>query len=87
MDMEGREGINCSKVPKKRWEDKCCVCKSKSGCAVECSEPKCPLAFHVSCGLKEDLCIKYREGRKKDAIVAGFCKNHTELWENVSNFI
>nr|WAU86909.1 birch protein [Betula platyphylla] len=80
-DAEGREGIDCSKVPKKRWEDKCYVCKSRSGCAVECSEPKCPLAFHVTCGLKEDLCIEYREGRKKDAIVAGFCKNHTELWE------
>ncbi|KAK7826240.1 peregrin [Quercus suber] len=60
-DAEGREGIDCSKVPKKRWEEKCYVCKSRSGCAVECSEPKCHLAFHVTCGLKEDLCIEYRE--------------------------
>jgi NuA3 HAT complex component NTO1 len=86
-DAEGREGIDCSKVPNKRWEDKCYVCKSASGCAVDCSEPNCPLAFHVTCGLKEDLCIEYREGRKKGAIVAGFCKNHTELWEKVLLFI
>ncbi|XP_023887067.1 uncharacterized protein LOC111999180 isoform X2 [Quercus suber] len=80
-DAEGREGIDCSKVPKKRWEEKCYVCKSRSGCAVECSEPKCHLAFHVTCGLKEDLCIEYREVRKQGAIVAGFCKDHTELWK------
>jgi len=86
-DAEGREGIDCSKVPNKRWEDKCYVCKSASGCAVDCSEPNCPLAFHVTCGLKEDLCIEYREGRKKGAIVAGFCKIHTELWEKVLLFI
>lgn len=83
-DAEGREEIDCSRVPKKRWEDKCYVCKNTSGCAVRCSEPSCPLAFHVTCGLKEDLCIEYREGRKRGAIVAGFCKNHTELWRKVS---
>ncbi|KAF3442335.1 hypothetical protein FNV43_RR16251 [Rhamnella rubrinervis] len=79
-DPEGREGIDCSMVPKKRWREKCYVCKKASGCAITCSEPKCPLAFHVTCGLKEDLCIEYREGRKRGAIVAGFCKSHTDLW-------
>ncbi|KAB1216378.1 NuA3 HAT complex component NTO1 [Morella rubra] len=79
-DAEGRVGIDCSKVPKKRWESKCYVCKGRNGCAIQCSEPNCPLAFHVTCGLKEDLCIEYREGKKKGAIVAGFCRNHTELW-------
>jgi hypothetical protein len=40
------------------------------------------LAFHVTCGLNEDLCMEYREGRKGD-IVAGFCRTHTDLWEKV----
>ncbi|KAJ7981905.1 histone-lysine N-methyltransferase ATX1 [Quillaja saponaria] len=80
-DPEGREGIDCSKVPKRRWEEKCYVCNHTSGCAIVCSELKCPLAFHVTCGLKEDLCFELREGRKKGTIVAGFCKTHTELWE------
>ncbi|KAG2677628.1 hypothetical protein I3843_12G108700 [Carya illinoinensis] len=44
-DAEGREEIDCSNVPKKRWEDKCYLCKSTSGCAVQCSEPCCHLAF------------------------------------------
>ncbi|KAI5605246.1 hypothetical protein BDE02_01G339100 [Populus trichocarpa] len=82
-DPDGREGINCSKVPKRRWEGKCYVCKSRTGCVIECSEPKCPLAFHVTCGLNEDLCIEFKEGKKKETIVAGFCKSHTELWDKV----
>ncbi|XVE63286.1 hypothetical protein DITRI_Ditri07aG0007600 [Diplodiscus trichospermus] len=79
-DPEGREMIDCSKVPEKRWKGKCYVCKSRSGCVIECSEPKCGLEFHVTCGLKEDLCIEYKQG-KKGAVVAGFCKCHSELWK------
>ncbi|XWS10829.1 hypothetical protein CRYUN_Cryun38cG0031700 [Craigia yunnanensis] len=79
-DPEGRERIDCSKVPEKRWKGKCYVCKNRSGCVIECSEPKCGLEFHITCGLNEDLCIEYKEG-KKGAVVAGFCKCHTELWK------
>ncbi|KAL5972981.1 hypothetical protein ACLOJK_039788 [Asimina triloba] len=79
-DPEGREGIDCSRVPSKRWEGVCYVCESRRGCVLECSEPKCSSAFHVSCGLNEELCIEYREGRG-GAIVAGFCMTHTKLWE------
>ncbi|KAJ4977457.1 hypothetical protein NE237_002563 [Protea cynaroides] len=80
-DPEGRDGIDCSRVPRRRWEGICYLCNSASGCVIECSEPKCPLGFHVSCGLKEDLCIEYRIGRNGGAIVAGFCKTHTALWK------
>ncbi|XP_028755393.1 protein Jade-1-like isoform X2 [Neltuma alba] len=83
-DPEGREGIDCSKVPKKRWSEKCYICESSNGCAIVCSEIKCPLAFHVTCGLKEDLSIEYREGKKSTTIVAGFCRGHTELWRKLS---
>lgn len=82
-DPEGRDGIDWSKVPASRWEGKCYVCDSKSGCVIDCSEPKCGLAFHVTCGLKEELCIEYNQGRNKGDIVAGFCKDHTELWKKV----
>ena len=80
---DGREGIDCSKIPKRRWEGKCYVCKSRKGCVIDCSEPKCHLAFHVTCGLNEDVCIEYKEG-KKETIVAGFCKRDTELWDKVT---
>ncbi|KAL3508809.1 hypothetical protein ACH5RR_028210 [Cinchona calisaya] len=80
-DSEGREGIDISKVPAKRWKQKCYVCKSKNGCVIDCSEPKCPLAFHVTCGLKEDLSIEYTESRNKSDIVAGFCRSHSDLWK------
>ncbi|XP_021773922.1 protein Jade-1-like [Chenopodium quinoa] len=80
-DPEGRDGIDCSKIPKKRWRDRCYLCKQTKGCAIECSEPKCPLAFHVTCGLQEDLTIELKEGKNTGGIVAGFCKKHTELWK------
>ncbi|KAF7836603.1 protein Jade-1 [Senna tora] len=80
-DPEGRDGIDCSKVPKKRWLEKCYICKCSNGCAIVCSEIKCPLAFHVTCGLKEDLSIEYQEGKKNATIVAGFCNTHTQLWK------
>ncbi|XP_047951127.1 bromodomain-containing protein 1 [Salvia hispanica] len=82
-DSAGREGINCDRVVKRRWETKCYICKSKNGCAIDCSEPKCGLAFHVSCGLKEELCIEYREGKGKSrgSVVAAFCSPHTHLWK------
>ncbi|XP_057966877.1 uncharacterized protein LOC131157043 [Malania oleifera] len=81
LDPEGREGIDCSRVPPRRWERICYVCNSAGGCAIDCSHAKCPLAFHVTCGFKEELCIEYREGKNNGAIVAGFCKDHTELWK------
>ena len=83
-DPKGREGIDCSKVPRKRWSEMCYVCGSCDGCAVVCSEPKCCLAFHITCGLKEELCIEYKEGKKGATVVAGFCKSHTQLWEKVT---
>ncbi|KAF3528201.1 hypothetical protein DY000_02043044 [Brassica cretica] len=57
-DPEGREGVCCSEIPSKRWEDGCYLCKIRGGCVIECSEMKCELAFHVTCGLKEDLCVE-----------------------------
>ncbi|CAA0808728.1 RING/FYVE/PHD zinc finger superfamily protein [Striga hermonthica] len=80
-DPVGRRGIDCSKVLKKRWEGKCYVCKSTSGCVVDCSEPKCPFAFHVSCGLKEELWFEYWQGKSRGAVVAAFCRSHTDLWK------
>ncbi|XP_074311187.1 uncharacterized protein LOC141647049 [Silene latifolia] len=82
-DSEGRDGIDCSMVPKRRWKEVCYLCKKSQGCGIECSEPKCGLSFHVSCGLKEDLCIELKQGRRcgnGGGIVAAFCRKHTDIW-------
>lgn len=83
-DPEGREGICCSEIPSKRWKERCYLCKIRRGCVIECSEMRCQLAFHVTCGLKDDLCIEYRESKRSGGIVVGFCSEHTKLWERVS---
>ncbi|GJN05593.1 hypothetical protein PR202_ga23236 [Eleusine coracana subsp. coracana] len=81
-DPDGRDGVDCSRVPAHRFNKECYICESSNGCALECSQPKCSRGFHVSCGLDGGLCIEYRE-EKSGAIVAGFCREHTELWEKV----
>ncbi|RWW80045.1 hypothetical protein BHE74_00011639 [Ensete ventricosum] len=79
-DPQGRDGIDCSRVPGRRWNRDCYLCGATGGCAIDCSEPKCKLGFHVSCGLERGLCFEYKE-RRGAAIVAGFCADHTELWK------
>lgn len=81
-DPDGRDGVDCSRVPAHRFTKDCYICGTNTGCALECSQPKCGRGFHVSCGLDGGLCIEYQEG-KSGAIVAGFCREHTELWEKV----
>ncbi|XP_037404530.1 titin-like [Triticum dicoccoides] len=79
-DPDGREAIDCSLVPGRRFTRRCYICESSRGCALECSQPRCDLGFHVSCGLSGGLCIEYRE-EKGGGVVAGFCREHTKLWE------
>ncbi|XP_006643844.1 lysine-specific demethylase 4B [Oryza brachyantha] len=81
-DPDGRDGVDCSRVPAHRFATECYVCESSRGCALECSQPKCGLGFHVSCGLDAGLCIEYQEAKAGGGgVVAGFCLEHTKLWE------
>lgn len=79
-DPVGREGIDYSQLPERRWGVRCYLCGVNRGCAIECSQPKCGLGFHVSCGLEKGLCIEYRE-TKRAGIVTSFCEEHTQLWK------
>ncbi|KMZ69862.1 hypothetical protein ZOSMA_205G00390 [Zostera marina] len=79
QDPLGREGVDLSKVPMHRWKGSCFLCGSSCGCVVECSEPKCKLKFHATCGLEKDLCVEYRE-EKSGNVILGFCEDHTKLW-------
>uniref|UniRef100_A0A0E0BYB4 PHD-type domain-containing protein n=1 Tax=Oryza meridionalis TaxID=40149 RepID=A0A0E0BYB4_9ORYZ len=82
-DPDGRDGVDCSRVPARRFATACYVCASSGGCALECSQPRCGLGFHVSCGLDAGLCIEYQEAKAGGGggVVAGFCLEHTKLWE------
>jgi NuA3 HAT complex component NTO1 len=53
-DPDSRDGIDCSRISAHRLAKDC-----YNGCALECSQPKCALGIHVSCG----LCIEYQEGK------------------------
>jgi NuA3 HAT complex component NTO1 len=57
-DPDSRDGIDCSRISAHRLAKDC-----YNGCALECSQPKCALGIHVSCGLGAGLCIEYQEGK------------------------
>lgn len=82
---DDKEGIDTSHVPSKRYLAKCCVCKSTGGACVDCSEIGCKSRFHVSCALKEDLAMEFRNGRS-GAIVISFCHEHTAAWDEVRKY-
>lgn len=81
----GREPIDTSHVPHRRWVSVCSICKSTGGACVDCTEIACQSTFHVSCALKKDLAMEYRNGRG-GAIVISFCEAHTARWNQVLYF-
>ncbi|KAL9236493.1 hypothetical protein vseg_011157 [Gypsophila vaccaria] len=91
-DSEGRDGVDLSLVPGRRWKGRCYLCGSRKGCVVECSEPRCTMSFHVGCGLEEELCIELiektrtttkstKKGSQCSGVVAAFCRKHTDIWD------
>lgn len=49
---------------------------------MDCTEIGCRSSFHVSCALKKDLAMEFRNGRN-GAIVISFCEEHTAAWDEV----
>lgn len=74
------ERIDTSHVPSKRWLSTCSVCNSTGGACIDCTEIGCTLRFHVSCALRKNLAMEFRDGRN-GAIVISFCEEHTAAWE------
>uniref|UniRef100_A0A6V7QQF8 PHD-type domain-containing protein n=1 Tax=Ananas comosus var. bracteatus TaxID=296719 RepID=A0A6V7QQF8_ANACO len=61
-DPEGRDRIDCSRVPERRWRKRCYVCESGRGCAIECSEPKCELVSMFLVGSTRGCASSIRKG-------------------------
>ncbi|CAG8473193.1 6684_t:CDS:10 [Paraglomus occultum] len=51
---------NVHAVPKARWLLTCYICKIKMGACIQCEDPKCFAAFHVTCGRKAKFYIKHK---------------------------
>lgn len=79
---EGREPVDCSRVPGKRRDMVCSVCKGTSGACVQCTETGCEKTFHVACGFDREFLFEYLH-TGKSAVVVAFCEKHTAAWEQV----
>ncbi|XP_078431725.1 RING/FYVE/PHD zinc finger superfamily protein [Wolffia australiana] len=74
-DPVGREETDLSRGPARRWKGDCCVCGSaRRGCVADCSEDRCGLSFHASCGLAAGFCVEYRQDKTGGGIVVAYCQ-------------
>ncbi|EFP10481.1 hypothetical protein CRE_22954 [Caenorhabditis remanei] len=48
-------------VPEERFNQICCVCDTRQGACVTCSDPDCEETFHVCCALRAGCTIKIQE--------------------------
>lgn len=78
---EGREPIDLSRVPPRRRQLKCGLCRRGGGACVSCAEPGCTQSFHVSCAQEKGAALEFREGKDgAGGITFTFCPEHTKVW-------
>eukprot|EP00047_Mylnosiga_fluctuans_P006050 m.244495 g.244495 ORF g.244495 m.244495 type:complete len:505 (+) comp14462_c0_seq1:31-1545(+) len=51
LDPSKGEPVDVSKVPPKRRSLQCSLCRVKEGACIQCKDPDCTKAFHVTCVL------------------------------------
>lgn len=78
---EGREPIDISRVPPRRRQMRCTLCRKPGGACVSCAEPGCKEAFHVTCGQEAGAALEFREGKDgAGGVTFAFCPKHAKLW-------
>ncbi|PIC41225.1 hypothetical protein B9Z55_008720 [Caenorhabditis nigoni] len=61
-DAEDRAPIKfVEKVEEHQYREKCCVCDTKQGVCVKCSDEECEMTFHVCCALRAGCQVVVKE--------------------------
>ncbi|XP_064609900.1 protein Jade-1-like [Liolophura sinensis] len=70
-----------SQIPVSRWALVCCLCKERTGACIQCSVKTCKTAFHVTCGIANNLDMKtiLDDSDEEDGVkLKAFCPKHTK---------
>ncbi|KAL2155419.1 hypothetical protein VTH82DRAFT_161 [Thermothelomyces myriococcoides] len=78
--VDGREIVaNVAGIDKARLELKCLYCRSKKGACFQCSQKKCPRAYHATCAAAAGVFVEEQE-------VPVFGEDGTEYKEQAFEF-
>ncbi|KAL2160149.1 hypothetical protein VTH06DRAFT_1804 [Thermothelomyces fergusii] len=78
--VDGREVVaNVAGIDKARLELKCLYCRSKRGACFQCSQKKCPRAYHATCAAAAGVFVEEQE-------VPVFGEDGTEYKEQAFEF-
>nr|CAH8848257.1 unnamed protein product [Trichobilharzia regenti] len=68
--------IRLDSIPQARRNLLCSICRSRYGAPVQCSNPKCKIAFHVTCAFQSNLVMR-QELVEKDVRLVALCRKHS----------
>ncbi|CAL8069851.1 unnamed protein product [Calicophoron daubneyi] len=68
--------VRLDEIPQARRNLVCCVCRSRSGAPIQCSNKKCSIAFHVTCGFQSNLSMR-QELVDKEVHLIALCPKHS----------
>lgn len=66
-------------VPVQRQRLQCTICRVKTGACIQCDEPSCTTAFHVTCAMQQNLRMEIVIAKTGMVIRRAFCKRHRAM--------
>lgn len=76
LDPEGLDVVHPCGVNEKRLELTCSICNTTGGACIQCSAPRCLVAFHASCARRSGN-VHMVEKEKDDYVIQQiFCEKH-----------
>jgi hypothetical protein len=67
-------------IPEDRLELRCYICNRRRGAPIQCADPECVQAFHVTCAQDKRLCLSKVEREEDDEVFIEYnawCGKHT----------
>jgi len=81
---DGREPIDYLQLLplKERWNRQCIHCKQEDGLCITCSHAGCKKIFHVTCGMKKNVYLEYKQSSSGADVIVSYCKTHAKNWHS-----
>lgn len=75
MTMEPIEGAE--RIPRKRFNAQCHICRKRIGVCLTCSEIDCPQRFHITCARASGFSVEMKTDLHGNVHFSQFCRAHS----------